>query len=164
MLLPDVGIAISHPYVCLKPNLICLEHLFSKRSFIVSFVQFKCQNCRDIRNCLGVKSALKVLVRVKELTFRNSDLAWPLPRIREYVIDVQEYVWPSNCNLTLFGMFPAFPFGFLGWVMRRLNVDSHKHSKAAAANISIITILNVWLNPSKLHVLLQWRKQQLCLF
>ena len=32
-----------------------------------------CQNCRYLRTFLGVKFRLRILLRVKELTFRNSD-------------------------------------------------------------------------------------------
>ena len=37
------------------------------------FVGLKCQKCRDLRAFLGVKSGLLILVRVKDLTFSNSD-------------------------------------------------------------------------------------------
>ena len=39
---------------------------------LVQLVQFKCHNSRDLRTFLGVKLSLKVLLRVKELTFCNS--------------------------------------------------------------------------------------------
>ena len=37
------------------------------------FVGLKCQKCRDLRALLGVKSGLLILVRVKDLTFSNSE-------------------------------------------------------------------------------------------
>ena len=43
--------------------------MWSKSSL---FVQFKCQNFSDLRASLRVKFGLKVLLRVKELTFHNS--------------------------------------------------------------------------------------------
>ena len=46
-------------------------------SFLVSFVQFQSWNCCDLP-FLGVKFGLMVLLRVNELTFRNS--AWQLPK------------------------------------------------------------------------------------
>ena len=39
----------------------------------VSLVSLRSQNCRNLRAFLGVKFSSRVLHRVKELTFRNSD-------------------------------------------------------------------------------------------
>ena len=39
---------------------------------VVSLVQLRCKNCRDLRDFLRVKFGLKVLLRVKVLTFCNS--------------------------------------------------------------------------------------------
>ena len=46
--------------------------MFSKSVLFVSFVRCKYQNCRDLRAFLGVKFSSRGLLRVKELTFRNS--------------------------------------------------------------------------------------------
>ena len=43
-----------------------------KSIHVVSLVQLRCKNCRDLRVFLRVKFGLKVLLRVKDLTFRNS--------------------------------------------------------------------------------------------
>ena len=39
---------------------------------LLSFVRFKCEICLNIRAPLGVKFGLKVLLRLREFTFRNS--------------------------------------------------------------------------------------------
>ena len=46
--------------------------MFSKNIHVVSFVQFKCQNSCDLRAFLWINFGLKVLLRVKDLTFCNS--------------------------------------------------------------------------------------------
>ena len=51
-----------------------LVEWFSKTILFVTFIQFKCKNCRHLRFFLRVKFGLKVLLRVKELTFRNSEV------------------------------------------------------------------------------------------
>ena len=47
--------------------------MLSKTIIFVSLVSLRSQNCRDLRAFLGVKFSSRVLPRVKELTFRNSD-------------------------------------------------------------------------------------------
>ena len=46
--------------------------MFSKSLLFVSFVQFKCKNWCDLRAFPGAKFSLRVFLRVKELTYRNS--------------------------------------------------------------------------------------------
>ena len=48
--------------------------LFFKIVLFVNFVPFQCQNCHELHAFLGVNIGLKVLLRVKELTFCNSGL------------------------------------------------------------------------------------------
>ena len=48
------------------------QHLSSKIILLVRFVRKKYQNSHDLRVFLGVKFGLKILLRVKELIFRNS--------------------------------------------------------------------------------------------
>ena len=46
--------------------------MFSKTIIFVSLVSLRSQNCRNLRAFLGVKFSSRVLLRVKELIFRNS--------------------------------------------------------------------------------------------
>ena len=66
-----------------------------KKNHKFCFVGSKCQKCRDLCAFLGVKSGLLILVRVKDLTFSNSDSnedfplgpAWMMPfSIVEWVL------------------------------------------------------------------------------
>ena len=51
----------------------------------VNFIPSRCQICRDLRAFLGVNFALKDLLRVKDLTFRNSQWAQILTLLKELV-------------------------------------------------------------------------------
>ena len=43
-----------------------------KVTFCVNFIPSRCRICRDLRVFIGVKFSLEDLLRVKDLTFRNS--------------------------------------------------------------------------------------------
>ena len=43
-----------------------------KVTFCVNFIPSRCRICRDLRVFIGVKLSLEDLLRVKDLTFRNS--------------------------------------------------------------------------------------------
>ena len=49
-----------------------------KKPLKFCFLGLKCKKCRDLRTFLEVKSRLKILVRVKDLTFCNSEAEWKL--------------------------------------------------------------------------------------
>ena len=51
--------------------------MLSKKVIFVSLVSLRSQNCRDLRDFLGVKFSSRVLLRVKELTFCNSVYSIP---------------------------------------------------------------------------------------
>ena len=46
--------------------------MFTKTILFAHFILLRCQNCRYLRASLGVKISSRILLRVKELTFRNS--------------------------------------------------------------------------------------------
>ena len=57
---------------CVKTS--SCQYFSSKLIFLVSFVRLKYQSCRNLR-IFAVKFGLKILLRVKELTFRNSGVS-----------------------------------------------------------------------------------------
>ena len=73
----------------------------SNLSSFVNFVSFKCQNCHELLAFLGVEIGLKVLLRVKELTFCNSvgdrhDISLGLAQSNAIVIVDGSYCYGHN--------------------------------------------------------------------
>ena len=60
-------------FLCInRPNLIELSRFVHQNYPFCTFFWLRCQNCRYSRAFLGVRFSSRILLRVKELTFRNS--------------------------------------------------------------------------------------------